>query len=158
MRVEMSKRSGLLKQGLAPLLVAATCLGIGPCGPIPGGSLSGNEIDSAINDWSFANEVPRCAVEVRPSAPHSVTVNCMSWQGRLFVSCSKCAGKDWSSYALDDPVGRIQIDESVYPVVLKRIEDPAQLDAVWQARAAKLNEDQSSPRRDGWWTFELTSR
>ncbi len=154
----MWKRADLLKQWLAPLLVAAACLGIGPCGPIPGGALSGNEIDSVVNDWSFANEVPRCVVEVRPNSPYSVTVNCMSWQSRLFVSCSDCAGKRWSSYALADSAGRIQIGERIYPVALERVEEPAQLDAVWQARAAKLNEDEGRPRPDGWWTFELTFR
>ena len=134
------------------------CGPCGPCGPIAGGALSGNAVDGAVDDWSFVNQVPRCAVEVRSEDPHSVTVNCMSWQGELFVSCSDCDGKRWSGYALDDPAGRIRIGDDVYPVTLKRVEEPARLDAVWKARAAKLGKEESAPRPEGWWTFQLTSR
>jgi hypothetical protein len=141
------------------VLVAAAlaATGLGPCGPIPGGTLSGSELAGVVDDWSFANEVPRCAVEVQPSDPHSVTVNCMSWERRLFVSGSKCAGKTWSAYALEDPRGRIQIGESVYPVLLTRVEEPGVLDSVWRARAEKLGED-DVVRAEGWWAFELRSR
>ncbi len=141
-----------------PIAAAALAtLGLGPCGPIPGGALSGSERGGVIDDWSFANEAPRCAVEVRPSDPHSVTVNCMSWKSRLFVSCSDCAGKTWSRYAVDDPRGRIRIGESVYPVLLTRVEDSSVLDSVWRARATKLGE-KASARPEGWWAFELRSR
>ena len=87
-------------------LVLAICLpmlmGMGPCGPIPGGELSGDVVTAPVDDWSFANDVPRCAVEVRPASPHSVTVNCMSWQQRLFVSCSECELKRWSGGAMTE--------------------------------------------------------
>ncbi len=143
---------------LALLGFVGASLGIGPCGPIPGGALSGNEVARPMVDWSFVNEVPRCAVEVKPGSPHSVTVNCMSWRGELFVSCSDCDGKRWSGYALDDPAGRIRIGKDVYSVTLERVEDPARLDAVWRARAAKLGKDERSPRPEKWWTFHLRSR
>ena len=154
----MKKSLDPFTRRLTTLVLAATCLGIGPCGPIPGGALSGDPVDAAVRDWSFANHVPRCAVEVRPDSPHSVTVNCMSREKRLFVSCSKCAGKRWSDYVLEDPRGRIRIGENVYPVALRRVEAPPELDLVWQARAAKIGEDAPGPRPEGWWTFELTSR
>lgn len=154
----MQERRHSVRRALWLALAAAASLGIGPCGPLPGGALSGDEVTSAVRDWSFANEVPRCAVEVRPASPHSVTVNCMAWQGRLFVSCSKCAPKRWSRYALEDADGRVRVGEHVYPVSLRRVEEPAELDAVWRARAAKLGEDEPEPRPEGWWSFELTSR
>ena len=126
--------------------------------PIAGGSLSGEVVTAPVRDWSIANEVPRCAVEVRPADPHSVTVNCMSREGRLYVSCSSCEGKRWSAMALAEPAGRIRIGERIHPVTLRRVEDPAELDAVWQARAAKVGGEAGEPRPEGWWTFELTSR
>ncbi|MEM7412158.1 MAG: hypothetical protein AAF430_18160 [Myxococcota bacterium] len=131
-------------------------LGIGPCGPIAGGALRGPEHTDTVSDWSFANAVPRCAVEV--AGPHSVTVNCMSWQQRLFVSCSVCEGKRWSGLALEQSSGRIQIGEAIYPVELRRVTSADELDAVWRARAKKLENDDPDPRPEGWWTFELTSR
>ena len=139
-------------------VMGITLLGIGPCGPIPGGALSGRLAVSPVEDWSFANEVGRCAVEVRPESPHSVTVNCMSSAGDLFVSCSDCAGKKWSGHALENPDARIRIGEVVYPVSLARVEEASRLDAVWRARATKLGEDESTARPEGWWTFQVTGR
>jgi hypothetical protein len=143
---------------VAVSLLAVASLAFGPCGPIPGSRLSGTDSSAPPADWSIANDVPRCAVEVRPGSPHSVTVNCMSWQGRLFVSCSECEPKTWSSYAVKDPHGRVQIGDEVYPVSLRRIVDPAELDSVWQARARKIGEGDAGQRPSDWWTFELTSR
>lgn len=143
---------------LALLGCTMLLLGAGPCGPIPGGQLSGEEVQGRIADWSFVNEVPRCAVEVRPNSPRSVTTNCMAWQGRLFVSCSKCAKKQWAEMAIDNPAGRIQIGEQLFPVSLSRVKSPAALDSVWMSRANKLGSNEMEPRPDDWWTFELTSR
>lgn len=143
-------------------VAAVFLLGMGPCGPIPGGRLPGADEAAPPADWSVANEVPRCAVEVRPESPHSVTVNCMSWEGRLFVSCSECGLKQWSSYATDDARGRVRIGDRVYPVSLARVVDEAELDSVWQARARKLDgpdaDADAGPRPAEWWTFELTAR
>jgi hypothetical protein len=142
-----------------PLLVLLlSLLGFGPCGPVPGGSLSGEIVEDRVEDWSFANDVPRCAVEVRPEAPHSVTTNCMAWQGRLFVSCSKCAFKKWAEIALEEPRGRIRVGEQVYPVQMTRVERPLELDGVWMARANKLGSNEMEPRPGDWWTFEMVSR
>ena len=139
------------------LALALATVGIGPCGPIPGGGLGGSEFGEPVKDWTFVNDVPRCAVEVRPADPHSVTVNCMSWEQRLFVSCSSCEGKTWSAIALAEPEARIRIGSRIYPVELERVEGAARLDAVWRARGAKLG-NEPEPRPDGWWTFELRSR
>ena len=139
------------------IVVLFPLFAFGPCGPIPGGALSGTENAGPIASWNFLDEVPRCAVEVRPDSPHSVTVNCMSWQGRGFVSCSSCDGKTWSRHALANPIARLQAGENLYPVALQRIEDEATLDRVWSARLQKIGEE-PSPRAEGWWTFELRSR
>ena len=137
---------------LVPLLMA-----IGPCGRLPGGSLLGDDEATRVTDWSFTNGIGLCALEVNPAGPHSVTLNCMSWADRLFVSCSQCDGKTWSTYALHDARGRIEIGARIYPVNLSRVTDPALLDSAWTARATKLGNDPSA-RPDHWWSFELTSR
>ncbi len=137
---------------LVPLL-----MGIGPCGRLPGGSLSGEDETTPVTDWSFTNGVGLCALEVNPTGPHSVTLNCMSWADRLFVSCSQCEGKTWSAYALHDSRGRIEIGPRVFPVDLTRVTDADLLDKAWVARANKLGNERR-PRPDHWWSFELTSR
>lgn len=133
-------------------------LAFGPCGVIRGTALSQPEATEPVRDWSFANEVPRCAVEVRRAAPYSVTVNCMSLDRELFVSCSRCQGKTWSGFALGEREARIRVGERVYPVFIDRVISETKLDAVWKARARKLGGDQAEPRPDGWWTFRLVSR
>jgi hypothetical protein len=147
----------------APILwwvlpLAAVSLGFGPCGPIPGGALRGERVSTPVADWSLANEVPRCELEVRPEAPRSMTVNCMAWEGRLFVSCSQCARKRWAAMVEADARGRVRVGDRIHPVTLERVTDPSLLQAVWSARSRKLGQDDSTPPKDGWWTFELVSR
>ena len=129
-----------------------------PCAIVPGGWLLGDEVNEPISDWSSANEVPLCQLQVSAGLPHSVNLNCMASQGKLYLSCSGCAGKRWSSAALEDPRGRIRIGSDVYPVRLTRLENPATLDEAWVARAAKLGRPLDTPRADGWWSFHVESR
>jgi hypothetical protein len=129
-----------------------------PCERTPGGPLSGEVVTSAVDDWSFANDVRLCQLEVDRVIPWSVNLNCMSTSGALYVSCSQCAGKAWSSAALEKPEGRIRIVERVYPVTLARLIDVSMLDVAWRARAQKLGRGLDTPRPDHWWSFQLTSR
>jgi hypothetical protein len=111
-----------------------------------------------VSDWSFANDVPLCQLEVPAPVPYSINLNCMSSNGQLYISCSSCAGKRWSSIASSRPAARIRMRDDVYPVTLTRVTDPALLDEVWQARARKVQRDQGGPRPEAWWTFQLVSR
>ena len=150
----MSRRSLLL---LVVLLAGGT-LGLGPCGPIPGGALRGTLDADAVSDWSPADAVDYCQIEVRPESPRSMTVNCMSWQGRLFVSCSQCANKRWAKMVAEDDRGRVRVGDRVHPVTIRRVTDPGELANVWRARARKVGVDPESDPKPGWWTFELVSR
>lgn len=128
-----------------------------PCSRMPGGWLLGEEVTDPVTDWSFANEVPLCQIQVRSWLPHSVNLNCMSTGGALYLSCASCEGKIWSTAALGDPNARIRMNGVVYPVRLTRVENPAVLDAAWNARAAKFGRE-AGPRREGWWSFKAESR
>lgn len=130
-----------------------------PCERTPGGWLLGEEVDDPVTDWSFANAVPLCQVQVRRGfVPHSINLNCMASGGALYLSCASCEGKAWSTAALADPDARIRIGDKVYPVRLRRVEDPAELDEAWLARARKVGRGADIPRQDGWWSFAVTSR
>jgi len=126
-----------------------------PCAVIPGRALSGDLNTDPVIDWSFANDVPLCQLEVRPQQPHSINLNCMSAERRLFVSCSVCESKGWSAIALEIPQGRIRVDGIVYPVTMRRLTLDSELDLSWQARSAKLDVDPGAPRPDDWWSFEM---
>lgn len=149
----------ILLGGIGVLVVAlwATHYFACPCGYVFGGPLSGNVATAAVDDWSFANDVPLCQVEVHGWYTYSINVNCMSYDQDLYVSCSACEGKTWSGIALAAPNGRIRLDKTVYPVTMTRIDDPALKDAVWEMRLAKIGAAKK-PRPDGWWTFKMEPR
>lgn len=127
-----------------------------PCERVPGGYLVGEAVEEEVSDWSFVNSEPLCQIEVGNLLRHSVNLNCMSFDGGLYLSCANCEGKRWSTIALDSGRGRIRVGDNVYPVSLEQVTDPDVLDAAWQARADKLGRE-STARADGWWSFRLNS-
>ncbi len=152
---------------IAGLVLCATALTIYfacPCERTPGGFLSGPQQDAAVSDWSFANDVGLCQLEVRGVLRHSINLNCMSSDGALFLSCSRCEGKYWSDLALASPVARIRIGGTVYPVSVNRVTEADTLDRAWRARAGKLaamrgtNDAEVPPRPSHWWSFRISSR
>lgn len=156
---------GVLRSMLVLLLLgAAVAFGVYffycPCERTPGGWLLGDEVDTPVDDWSFANTEPLCQVQVsRGLWPHAINLNCMAVpDGRLYLSCASCDGKAWSTAALKDPAARLRVGERVYPVTLQRVEDPAELDQAWQARARKTGRGEGTPREAGWWSFRVASR
>ena len=135
-----------------------------PCGRIPGTWLQGEEDTRAVPNWGFANAEPICYIEVQGAPAHSVTLNCMAdAEGSLYLSCSRCEGKRWSTIAVNTGMARIRIGDTVYPVSIERVLEPGELDRAWAARASKLAQlrgrtGEPRPRPDHWWSFRLESR
>ncbi len=139
-----------------------------PCERLPGGMLLGELNEEPVDDWSFANDVALCQIQISAGLlPHSINLNCMATEtGELFLSCSSCEGKYWSDHVGASAPGRIRLDGIVYPVTITRVTDNATLDEAWAARTAKLYRLQNgpdsappaaSPRAEGWWSFQLES-
>lgn len=137
-----------------------------PCERTPGAYLSGEQIDEPVADWGFANQVDLCQIQTRSGIlPHAINLNCMAdTNGNLFLSCSQCDGKRWSTAALENPSARIRLEGLVYPVSLRRLQDSAELDNAWRARTLKLSSQggetptEIPERPDHWWSFQVTSR
>lgn len=127
-----------------------------PCERTPGGWLLGTEESTPVRDWSFANQAPLCQIQVQRLLPHSVNLNCMSANGDLYLSCARCEGKTWSTYALSNPKARLRIGGTIYPVNLARVTDETKLDIAWQARAKKFARP-AIPRQPDWWSFQAQS-
>ena len=144
---------------------SSTC----PCERTPGFYLMGAAAEDQVADWSFANEVTLCQIQISIGLlPHSINLNCMSTPaGDLYLSCSQCAAKRWSNAALENDVARLRLNGTVYPVTVTRVMDTGELDRAWLARVTKLNAlpapanpapPPGTPRPNGWWTFRVESR
>ncbi|MGE3843455.1 MAG: hypothetical protein AB7I50_17930 [Vicinamibacterales bacterium] len=135
---------------------AAEC----PCDRTPGLFVRGTESTAPVTDWSFANQVPVCQIQVDAGLlPHALNLNCWaSPEGQLFLSCADCDGKRWSTAVLANPQAKMKLGENVYPVTVTRVTDEAELDKGWNDRAAKTGLGKGSPRAAGWWSFRVVSR
>lgn len=141
-----------------------------PCDFTPGSVLWGEVVEEPVTDWSFANDVELCQIQVNaPILSHAVNLNCMATEeGELYLSCSRCEPKRWSRMARRDPEARVRLDGLVYPVLVTRVTDPTEADRSWDARLAKLAsssvpgsgtpEGTPRPPDDEWWTFRVVSR
>ena len=80
-----------------------------PCETTPGFVLLGDAHEEPVTDWSFANDVPLCQVQVSfLLRPHSLNVNCMATpEGDLFISCSVGTEKYWCPRVTEDHPGRL---------------------------------------------------
>lgn len=147
---------------------ALTC----PCDGTPGFVLRGELAEAPISDWSFANDVQLCQIQISIGIrPHSVNLNCMATpEGELFLSCSAGEQKYWCPRVEPNHSGRLRLDGVVYPVVLNRVTDPATLDEAWAARILKLQNpivqavqpsgavpSPDAERPGHWWTFHVRS-
>ena len=146
-----------------------------PCETTPGFVLLGDTQDAPVADWSFANDVSLCQIQIGIwLRPHSVNVNCMATpEGELFISCSVGVNKYWCPRVGEDHSGRLRLDGVVYPVMLNREMDQSVLDRVWAARIRKLQKPAvqarqpggggappplDTPRPESWWSFHVVSR
>lgn len=142
-----------------------------PCDFTPGSVLWGEVVEEPVSDWRFANEVELCQIQVKaPVLPHAVNMNCMATSegDALYLSCSQCEPKRWSSLVERNPDARIRLDGRVYPVSVSRVTDPAEADRSWAARLVKLSDSDvpgsgtpvGTPRPSDaqWWTFRAISR
>lgn len=139
---------------VAPIVV----LGIGPWDRIPGGILAGEKVNKPIEDWSFVADHNRCALEVRPEYPHSITVNCWNVGKQLYIGCRRCESKQWSSIILQNPQARVKIGDKVYPVLAKRIESKADMTIPWETLWKKYGKKEPvDPVPEGYWLFQFSS-
>ena len=126
---------------LALLLVVFRITGLNPHDRIPGLWLTGDLVTTPVTDWSFTDEVPNIKLQTQSRflLPHSVTINCLAYKGQLYVSSTHPAGalRSWGGNVMRDPHVRIKIGDKLYDRTLVFVTDPAEKDAVIQAREKK---------------------
>ena len=122
-------------------LVALACLGLAACGPVPGGSLSG-QVTPVPSDWSTALPDQRaiCEVESRPADPHSIQLECFLYEGALYVQSHRWANaswwptRSWAAIWAEQPNVRVRLDDALYEVIATQVTDAKLRENVLQFR------------------------
>ncbi len=126
---------------LALLLVALRITGLNPHDGIPGLWLTGNVDTTRVTDWSFTNKVPTIKLQTQSRflLPHSVTINCLAYNGQLYVTSVYPAGppRSWNENVMRDPHVRIKIGDKLYDRTLVVVTDQTEIEGVLQARVKK---------------------
>jgi hypothetical protein len=110
---------GVILVCLILLLVVTRITGLEPTLRRPGLWLKGELVTTPVADWSFTDQVQNIQIQTNSwyLLPHSVTIDCVSYKGRLYLFSSYAAG-------LTYPHGR-------------RWNDPAEQEAVREATFKK---------------------
>ena len=145
---------------LAPVALpfALLALACGPIGPLSGGALSGDIAPSLIDDWTFANDHETVQLETNPEDPYSVNIWCASADGALYIPSSMILGptvpteREWVQNVLGNPLVRLRIAGTIYPLRAVRVDDEAEFDKARVALETKYEIDASErdPEREIW--------
>jgi hypothetical protein len=107
------------------------------CGPIPGGSLDGDAA-AVPPDWKAALGADHalCEIESRPADPHSIQLDCFTYEGALYAQSHRWAQapwwpvKSWAVVWLEHPEVRVRVGDSLYDLTATPVGMGAQRDAI----------------------------
>src|ERR1700746_2506200 len=89
------------------LLIVVRITGLGPHDRIPGLWLKGNVVATPVTDWSFTENIPVIQIQTTNGhmLPHSVNINCLDYNGQLYLVSVYPAGSthSWNENAMRDP-------------------------------------------------------
>ena len=130
---------------LVLLLAAARIKGFEPNARRAGLWLKGELVTTPVTDWSFVNDVPNLKIQTNTwyGIPHSVTINCVSYRGQLYLDSFYPAGveyphgRSWNENVARDPHVRLKIGNNLYDVTLVHVTDPAEKAALRELKAKK---------------------
>ena len=120
-------------------LLVLRVIGLDPHERRPGLWLKGNVVTSPVTDWSSTDRYQTVKVQTRSSylLPHSVTTFCIAYNGQLYLATTRIETRQWSKNVARDPHVRLKVGDQLYDRTLSVVTDPAEREAVLQARAKK---------------------
>jgi hypothetical protein len=144
----LMKVVGVIVVCLVLLLIAARVNGFEPNARRPGLWLKGDLVTTPVADWSFTDDVPNLKIQTNTwyGIPHSVTINCVSYKGQLYLDSFYAAGltyphgRSWNEDVARDPHVRLKIGNQLYDRTLALVSDPAEAAAVNEAKMKKYPE------------------
>jgi hypothetical protein len=114
---------------ILPLLAAVACGPWGPQGIVAGGPFLG-EAQPLPADASFTDEHMLIAIETRRGwLRHSVTILCVSADGKLYVMARHAPRKRWVQDIMLDPRVRLEIGGRLYAGRATRVDGTPDADA-----------------------------
>ena len=135
---------GVILVCLILFLAIARITGFGPHDRTPGLWLEGNLVTTPVADWSFTDRIPTITIQTQSwyLLPHSVHVDCVSYNGQLYLSSvyPKGTSRTWNDNALRDPHVRIKIGNDLYDRTLSLVTDPDEQQHVLEGKAKKYPE------------------
>jgi len=149
----LGKVLGVILICLVLLLIAARVNGLEPNARRPGLWLKGNLVTTPVADWSFTDDVPNLKIQTNTwyGIPHSVTINCVSYRGQLYLDSFYAAGvtyphgRSWNEDVARDPHVRLKIGNQLYDRTLALVSDPAETAGVNAAKMKKYPELKTPP-------------
>ena len=100
------------------------------CGPIPGGTLSG-EMAPVPSEWTQVVRDDRafCEIESRAQDPHSIQLECFVFEGALYVQSHRWAlaswwpVESWATIWIEAPEVKVRIGDAVFELTAVHITD-----------------------------------
>ena len=145
---------GVILGCLVVLLVVARITGLEPTAAgRPGLWLKGELITTPVSDWSFTDKVQNIQIQTNTwyLLPHSVTIDCVSYRGRLYLFSFYAAGltyphgRSWNEDVARDPHVRIRIGDQLYDRTLSRVTDETLRQTVLAAKRKKYPQQKIPP-------------
>ena len=137
---------------LSLLLVASE----GPLFVTSGGQLRG-VVQDAPAAWHFDQAAGFAQLETRPEDPYSINLAYVQLNGHLYVYAGDTR-TNWVKHIEQNPLVRIRIDETIFPVRAVRVDDVAELRA-FAAQWASRSMFQRDPMQfDEVWLYRLEGR
>jgi hypothetical protein len=136
---------GVILGCLLLLLVVTRITGLEPTTRRPGLWLKGELVTTPVADWSFTDQIQNIQIQTNSwyLLPHSVTINCISYKGQLYLYSFYAAGltyphgRRWNEDVARDPHVRIKIGDKLYDRTLVLATDPAEQESVHEATFKK---------------------
>ncbi len=121
-----------------------------------GGELSG--IASAPPDtWQFASTSGFAQLETRPEDPYSINLAYVQLDGQLYIYAGNTR-TNWVEHIEQNPLVRIRVDETIYPVQAVRVSDDDEFDAFAVEWASRSMFQRDPKQFDEVWLYRLEAR
>ena len=103
----------------------------------PGLWLKGELVTTPVSDWSFTNKIQTVKIQTQTPflPPYSVSIWCAVYKDNLYVTSYR--GRRWVEDIIRDPHVRLKIGDQVFDRTMSLVSDPAEKEAVLQAKGKK---------------------